>query len=294
MKSGTLKFDRAPEQDGWGIVLSLILHGLVILAFIVYQQFFAHSRQVFSPNYQTVSLMGAAPVTQTPKPAPAAPKPEPPKPTPAPEPPAPKPEPPKPTAEPIAPKPVPKPEPPKPTPKPEPKPEPPKPTTKPDSSQELEQRMRALQQQQEQRRAQEEKARQQAQQQAAVDNAIRRLEQQQALAAAGNAGAAGGAPNQIDPRLQAYNQQLHDAIYRNWIVPQGLNTKGLTVIINFNIRRDGYAERIWIEQSSGNSQFDQSGLRAAEKSNPFPAPPSVVRAPVYEVGIIFRGDELNN
>lgn len=298
MKSRALQLGNVREQDGWGIVLSVILHGLLLLAVVLYQQFFSNQRQIFTPNYQTVSLVGTAPTTQAPKPAPPAPKPapkpvDPPKPTTPPkpaEPPKPV-TPPKPTAEPIANKPA----------------EQPKPITppKPDTSQELEQRLRDLQREQERRRAREaeqrarqqaEQARQraeQARQQQALDDAIRRLEQDQALAASGAQGRAGSSENQIDPRLQAYNQQLHDSIYRNWIVPQGMNTKDLVVVINFNIRRDGYAERIWIEQSSGNAVFDQSGLRAAEKSNPFPAPPSVVRAPVYEVGIIFRGDSLN-
>ena len=277
MKSRALQVSNVREQDGWGIVLSLILHGLLLLAVIIYQHFFASSRQVFIPSYQTVSLLGAAPAP--PKPAPAPPKPEPAPPKPAPAPPKPAPPqasvPPKPAAEPIAPK-------PQNTPPAKPAPKPETTATKPDSSQELDQRLRNLQRQQDERRAREAREAQQRAQQQTVDDAIRRLEQR-----------AGGPVSELDPRLQAYNQQVHDLIHHNWIVPQGLDARGMIVVINFNIRRDGRAERIWIEQSSGNAVFDQSGLRAAEKANPFPALPSAVRSPFYEVGIIFRAEELS-
>jgi TolA protein len=151
-----------------------------------------------------------------------------------------------------------------------------------------------LQAEQEQKRIQAEKERQARAQAEAqrrrqeLDNAIKELEQRQAAMAAEGANArAGGSPEQIDPRLMAYNQRLRDSVQRNWILPEGHNNKGLVVVINFNIRRDGSVERIWIEQSSGNAVFDNSALRAAEKTAPFPPPPSVVRTPILELGIIF-------
>ena len=281
MKSRALHLSNAPEQEGLGIAISVLLHVLVVVVIVMWQHFHTSKYNVFIPNYQTVSLLGSAPVTQAPAPsAPSKPAPPAASTKPAAPPATAKPDPIKPAAEPIKPN----------------KPEAQKPMA--DSSRQLDQQLRQMQAETEAaRRAQEEAARRAEEQRRATEaerelqNRINAMQQRQgASGTAATAAQAGGAPSEIDPREQAYLQQLWERIRQNWALTLVQNSAGLETIIALRLKPDGSLDQLWIDKSSGNSQFDNTALRAAEKSAPFGAPPFANAGAYFEAGIRFRDE----
>jgi TonB family protein len=255
---------------------------LLLVAVVVLWPGWGHSRrEVFTPTYQ-VNLVGA------PKLAPAKPK----------APPAPPPKP--------APKPKPEPEP-KPKAEPAPKPEPkkeaiatkkqkaekkaPKKAPKPkrikrkkakpkvDYAAELDKQMKRLRREVDEKRA--------------VDKAIDRLASKVSPREDGGVAPAGGG-SQDALRMQMYYTQLWERIRQSWVLPEAMvkDPTGLVAVVVMRIRRDGSLERVWLEEASGNSRFDASALRAAERAAPYPALPAFVREGVHEVGVRFKAADL--
>jgi colicin import membrane protein len=70
-------------------------------------------------------------------------------------------------------------------------------------------------------------------------------------------------------QVDAIRQQVMD----HWIAPIGMDTKGLTVIIRVQTATDGNVIGTQVTQSSGNSAFDNSLLRAVQKAAPLQVPP---------------------
>jgi TonB family protein len=264
-----------PHQDrdqlGWGVLVSLGLHVLLVAALVLWPGWHASRRITFAPVY-SVRLVGPPRL-----PAPAAPKPKP--------------------AVRVKPKPK---SPARPAPRPKPaaskkeaiglkkkkaaKPKRrvrAKPTPKVDDSAELDKRIRRLQ-----RKVAAERA---------LERAISRI--QSRVASRNNtlpgafASAGGG---QLSMRFQVYYTQLWEKIRRHWVVPEALvqNTRGLMAVIVMRIRKDGSLAKVWLEQSSGNPRFDTSALRAVERAAPFPPLPAGLRQPVHEVGVRFRIEDI--
>lgn len=263
------------EQLGWGILVSLGVHLLIIVMLVFWPGWGPSRREIFAPVYN-VNLVGGPPRLPAPAPAPA----------------------PKPAAKPAAkpePKPVAKP---KPAPKPEPKKEAiatqkeavkpkrlerKKPEPSQDQSRELEKRLKRL--------------RQKVAEERAVENAIARLESkvQSRGAMAGAAGQAGGGGSELNLRFQLYYTQLWERIRQNWVLPEALvgKHKGLVAVIVMRIRKDGGLDRVWLEQGSGNGRFDASALRAAERAAPYPPLPAGLHERVHEVGVRFRAEDIS-
>ncbi|MGD9123949.1 MAG: energy transducer TonB [Desulfarculaceae bacterium] len=260
------------DQIGWGVLLSLGLH-LLLVAVLMFWPGFMNKRQIFAPVYQ-VNLVGAPRLPVAPSPAPQ-PAPGKAKDKPALKPPAkPKPKP-KPkeaigTKETVKPKPLKR------------KSKPKKPT--PDLSKKLENKLKRL------RSKVAEKKR--------LDSALNRIEQRVAARGPSTSGAmapaGAGAQGQLSLRFQIYYTERWERLRRHWVLPEALveQTKGLTTVIVMRIKRDGSLEKVWLEKGSGNSRFDQSCLRAAERGAPFPPLPPEVRSSSHEVGVRFRAEDL--
>lgn len=73
----------------------------------------------------------------------------------------------------------------------------------------------------------------------------------------------------------------------NWnllfLDPAARNSRTLHCVISFTIMRDGSIKNLRISQSSGNSSWDNSGLRAIQSSMPFAPLPSDWKAPDVSV-----------
>jgi TonB family protein len=70
-----------------------------------------------------------------------------------------------------------------------------------------------------------------------------------------------------------YLQQVQRKVTEKWVQPNQTTGPGLRVVVLFEIARDGQVTNSKVEQTSGNSWYDQSALRAVVEANPFPPLP---------------------
>ena len=87
-----------------------------------------------------------------------------------------------------------------------------------------------------------------------------------------------------------YQNRMLSTIKNNWVwVGPRSNIK---VIVHFNIRDTGEIAGLKVVQSSGNSSYDESVLRAVRKSSPLPALTESIRNGFAEVELAFRPEDL--
>jgi TonB family protein len=93
----------------------------------------------------------------------------------------------------------------------------------------------------------------------------------------------GDAGGQFATRYGWYVAAARRRVVPNWdqlsIDPGVRNSRTLHCVISFRIMHDGSVKDARIYQSSGNSSWDNAGLRAIMNSNPFPSLPSDWSAP---------------
>lgn len=65
---------------------------------------------------------------------------------------------------------------------------------------------------------------------------------------------------------------LRAHIEKNWLIPPGLDTRGLSVSVQVSVDPQGNITALQISRSSGQPFFDNSLLRAVRKSVPLPIP----------------------
>jgi colicin import membrane protein len=87
-----------------------------------------------------------------------------------------------------------------------------------------------------------------------------------------------------------YQNRMLSTIKNNWVWvgPRG----NIKVIVHFNIKDNGEIVGLKIVQSSGNSSYDESVLRAVRKSSPLPALTENIRSGFSEVELAFRPEDL--
>jgi colicin import membrane protein len=109
--------------------------------------------------------------------------------------------------------------------------------------------------------------------------------EQQAIAARGRI-----TSRVMEIRYRTYYNNIWEIIRSAWTIPKGTPiTPGLETIIGIRIAKDGRVLDINIEKSSENQQYDDSAIRAIEKSSPFPPMPGEEEE--MEVGIRFTPEE---
>jgi TonB family protein len=87
-----------------------------------------------------------------------------------------------------------------------------------------------------------------------------------------------------------YQNRMLSSIKDNWAwVGQGSNLK---VVVHFSIKDNGEITGLKIIQSSGDSSYDESVLRAVKKSSPLPPPPETARRDFADVELTFRPKDL--
>lgn len=107
-------------------------------------------------------------------------------------------------------------------------------------------------------------------------------------AALGKGGRGGGVAKGMEYVI--YQNRMLSTIKANWVwVGQRGN---LRVVVRFNIRDSGDIVGLKIVQSSGNASYDDSVIRAVNKSSPLPAPPESVRKEFSEIELAFRPEDL--
>ncbi|MFH1076734.1 MAG: cell envelope integrity protein TolA [Pseudomonadota bacterium] len=96
-----------------------------------------------------------------------------------------------------------------------------------------------------------------------------------------------------DP-MDVYHATIWHQIRQQWAWPEQLAREhpNLEAVVIVKIVADGHIEDIWFEEKSGNSLFDDSILRALNKSDPLTQLPPGYRASYYEVGFRFNLSEM--
>ena len=102
------------------------------------------------------------------------------------------------------------------------------------------------------------------------------------------------------PEMVVYMSIVVDRIMEAWFLPPGLKeqaiNQGLLTTIDIRIDREGKVSFQAIEQSSGNSVYDDFALKAIQKIQvtSFPPLPEVYREPFLDLGIKFNPSEVNS
>ena len=118
--------------------------------------------------------------------------------------------------------------------------------------------------------------------------AIREKEQSRDQAE-GQAGSPAGDMSKIDE----YSRFVWLKIKQNWTLPASLMpAESITTVIEARIGPSGVLEYAGFEKRSGNRYFDDSALRAVQKSSPFPPLKGWTDRRSIEIGIRFHSDEL--
>jgi TonB family protein len=111
------------------------------------------------------------------------------------------------------------------------------------------------------------------------------------LAAHAAAGPSSGwEEKQKEIEYSAYYDQVERAVRENWIPPQSMDfeKESAMTVVSLTLLPDGRVLKSYIEESSGDPQFDQSVMRAILKSTPFPPPPIGLKQQSFEVGLRFH------
>ncbi len=95
---------------------------------------------------------------------------------------------------------------------------------------------------------------------------------------------------QKEIQYRRYYDEVERQVRQNWIPPQNLdlNQQDVVTVVSLVLLPDGRVLRSAIEESSGNSLFDQSVVRAVLKSTPLPPPPIGLSQQSFELGLRFH------
>ncbi len=98
------------------------------------------------------------------------------------------------------------------------------------------------------------------------------------------------AERQKEIEYSAYYDQVERAVRENWIPPQDMNyeEEPAMTVVSLTLLPDGRVLKSYIEETSGDPQFDQSVMRAILKSTPFPPPPIGLKQQSFDLGLRFH------
>ncbi|MCP4665817.1 MAG: hypothetical protein GY849_05585 [Deltaproteobacteria bacterium] len=126
-----------------------------------------------------------------------------------------------------------------------------------------------------------------------VGRTIARLESDM-KSAAGKGDGTGDAP--MGFAMNMYRVAVKDKIKGNWSYPVTLggskNQKDLVAIVVVRAKKDGTIMKSWFMKKSSNAVFDESVLRAIERSDPLPPFPEGYRRSFEEIEINFNLRDL--
>ncbi|MBN1829542.1 MAG: TonB C-terminal domain-containing protein [Deltaproteobacteria bacterium] len=109
----------------------------------------------------------------------------------------------------------------------------------------------------------------------------------------GTGAAEGGEGGQANTQMQIYYAFIWSQIKEQWVLPKGiLPNDDFEAVMAVKILRNGSLADFSFEKRSGNGYFDESVMKAVKKASPFPPLPEWHTGSSLEVGIRFRGSEL--
>jgi colicin import membrane protein len=124
-----------------------------------------------------------------------------------------------------------------------------------------------------------------------VEKALSELMRTSEVDSGGQAGTGDGVPTGIAIRI--YQMEVESRIYGNWSYPVAIqDTKKLRAIVLLKVRDDGTIMECQFKQRSGDTIFNQSVLKAIEKSDPLPPLPEGYPKSHEEIEINFNLEDL--
>ena len=94
-------------------------------------------------------------------------------------------------------------------------------------------------------------------------------------------------------KMMLYESEITDWIKSNWSYPVAMsNKKKLVAIVIVTAKRDGTVTKSIMKTRSSSHIFDESVLKAIEKSNPLPPFPEGIKKSYEEIEINFNIDDL--
>jgi colicin import membrane protein len=133
-----------------------------------------------------------------------------------------------------------------------------------------------------------------------LDQALSKIEQKTADkasdAGAGREGVekggGGGAPGKVSP---LYVMEVWSLIKSNWAYPASMESKkDLEAVVVIMVKSDGTIMKTSFEKRSASPLFDDSVMKAVERSNPFPPFPEGYKRSYDEIGLTFNLKDLKN
>lgn len=131
--------------------------------------------------------------------------------------------------------------------------------------------------------------------QSAIEGIRKRVTISSQGAVESNEPASGGASTDVMTiKHKIYYNLIWKRIRSVWVLPDAAlaGQKNLEAIIGIRISPSGQIEDIQFEKKSGNSIFDESALRAIQKSNPLPPLPPGFEGGRFDVGVRFTPSDL--
>jgi len=99
----------------------------------------------------------------------------------------------------------------------------------------------------------------------------------------------GGGGTVVGFEFLSYRQRIFALIKRNWA--NAVRSAGLVAAVRFEIAPDGEVSGVQLVRSSGDKAYDQSVVRAVQRSSPLPPPPERYRDEFREVVVDFHSEE---
>jgi TonB family protein len=100
---------------------------------------------------------------------------------------------------------------------------------------------------------------------------------------------AGGGGTVVGFEFLSYRQRIFNTIKSNWA--NAVRQPGLVAAVRFQIAPQGEVIGVELVRSSGDKAYDQSVVRAVQRSSPLPPPPERYRDEFREVVIDFHSEE---
>jgi TonB family protein len=101
--------------------------------------------------------------------------------------------------------------------------------------------------------------------------------------------AAGGGGTVVGFEFLSYRQRVFSTIKSHWA--NAVRHPGLVAAVRFEIQMDGSVNGVELVRSSGDKAYDQSVMRAVQRSSPLPPPPERYRDEFRQVVIDFHSEE---
>jgi colicin import membrane protein len=92
--------------------------------------------------------------------------------------------------------------------------------------------------------------------------------------------------------MALYQMEVEAWIKRNWSYPIAMDKKKLEAVVVLMVKQDGAIMKTRLDKRSGNALFDESVLKAVERSNPLPPFPDSYRKSYDEIEITFNLKDL--